>query len=69
MCSGAAKRLGFSVREWELMEEDERMVPDPDDFWDRAMELVGELDARARGLGQRRGAQLMASCRGRSSRK
>jgi hypothetical protein len=26
------------------MEADKRMVPDPDDFWDRAMDLVGELD-------------------------
>jgi Helix-turn-helix domain len=39
-----AARLGFTVRQWKLMEADERMVPEPDDFWDRAMELVGELD-------------------------
>jgi hypothetical protein len=40
-----AARLGFTVQEWRLMELDERLVPDPDGFWDRAMDLVGELDA------------------------
>jgi hypothetical protein len=38
------RRLGFTVQQWKLMEADERMVPDPDDFWDRAMDLVGKLD-------------------------
>ena len=28
----------------EADEADERMVPDPDDFWDRAMDLVGKVD-------------------------
>jgi hypothetical protein len=40
-----AARLGFTVQEWRLMENDDRLVPDPDDFWDRAMDLVGGLDA------------------------
>jgi hypothetical protein len=39
-----AARLGFTVQQWKLMEADERMVPDPDDFWDPAMDLVGKLD-------------------------
>jgi hypothetical protein len=32
------------------MEADERMVPDPDDFWDRAMDLVGEMKSASAGL-------------------
>jgi hypothetical protein len=38
-----AARLGFTEQEWQLMEADERMIPNPDAFWDRAMELVDEL--------------------------
>lgn len=39
-----AQRLGFTAREWRLMEADERMVPEPDHFWERAMQLVDEVE-------------------------
>jgi hypothetical protein len=38
-----AKLMGFTAQEWRLMEADERMVPDPDAFWDRAMRLLDDL--------------------------
>jgi hypothetical protein len=38
------RRLGFTVREWKLMEADECMVPDPDAFWERAMVLVDKVE-------------------------
>ena len=43
LLEGGAARVYRSAVE-ALMEADERMVPDPDDFWDRAMDLVGKLD-------------------------
>jgi hypothetical protein len=38
-----ARRLGLTVQEWKLVEADERLLADPDDFWTRAMALVDEL--------------------------
>lgn len=38
-----AKLMGFTAQEWRLMENDERMIPHPDAFWDRAMSLVSDL--------------------------
>ena len=47
--SQLAARLGFTVEEWELMENDERLIPKPDPFWDRAMRLMEELQRKRDG--------------------
>jgi hypothetical protein len=44
-----AARLGFTPQEWRLMENDERMIPDPDAFWDRAMRLLDQLQEESEG--------------------
>jgi len=44
-----ARRLGLTVQEWKLVEADERLLADPDDFWTRAMALVDELQNESEG--------------------
>lgn len=38
-----AKRLGLTVEEWKQVEADERLLADPDGFWNDAMALPSKL--------------------------